>query len=213
MSTILAKVVTTGKTRLRSVYDPTCGSRLVAVARGQGSGRGWGFYGQEMTPTTYNLCRMNLIMHGVHYKKFDIKNEDTLERPGHLDRRFDAVVANPPFSAKWTASDLFLSDDRFAAYGKLAPKTKADFAFVQHMLYQVADGGTVATILPHGVLFRGSSEEHIRKHLIETENVLDAVIGLRRTSLWDEHPDVHFGLEEGKGAQGQRAVHRCERAF
>ena len=178
VSTILAKIVTTGKTRLRSVYDPTCGSGSLLLRVAKEVEEVGAFYGQEMTSTTYNLCRMNLIMHGVHYKKFDIKNEDTLERPGHLDERFDAVVANPPFSAKWNASDLFLSDDRFANYGKLAPKTKADFAFVQHMLYQVADGGTVATILPHGVLFRGSSEKHIRKHLIETENVLDAVIGL-----------------------------------
>ena len=137
VSTILAKIVTTGKTRLRSVYDPTCGSGSLLLRVAKEVEEVGAFYGQEMTPTTYNLCRMNLIMHGVHYKKFDIKNEDTLERPGHLDERFDAVVANPPFSAKWTASDLFLSDDRFAAYGKLAPKTKADFAFVQHMLYQV----------------------------------------------------------------------------
>jgi len=178
VSSILAKIVTTGKTRLRSVYDPTCGSGSLLLRVAKEVEEVGAFYGQEMTPTTYNLCRMNLIMHGVHYKKFDIKNEDTLERPQHLDERFDAVVANPPFSANWSASDLFLSDDRFANYGKLAPKTKADFAFVQHMLYQVADGGTVATVLPHGVLFRGSSEEHIRKHLIETENVLDAIIGL-----------------------------------
>lgn len=178
VSTILAKIVTTGKTRLRSVYDPTCGSGSLLLRVAKEVEEVGTFFGQEMTPTTYNLCRMNLIMHGVHFKQFDIKNEDTLERPQHLEHRFDAVVANPPFSAKWTASDLFLSDERFANYGRLAPKTKADFAFVQHMLHQVADGGTVATILPHGVLFRGSSEEHIRKHLIETENVLDAVIGL-----------------------------------
>ena len=178
VSTILAKIVTTGKTRLRSVYDPTCGSGSLLLRVAKEVEEVGAFYGQEMTPTTYNLCRMNLIMHGVHYKKFDIKNEDTLERPGHLDERFDAVVANPPFSADWSANDLFLSDDRFSSAGKLAPKKKADFAFVLHMLHQLSDNGTVATILPHGVLFRGHAEEHIRKHLIETENVLDAVIGL-----------------------------------
>jgi type I restriction enzyme M protein len=119
-----------------------------------------------------------MILHGVHYKKFDIKQEDTIENPQHLEERFEAVVANPPFSAHWSANPLFMSDDRFSQYGKLAPKTKADFAFVQHMIYQLADNGTMAVVLPHGVLFRGSSEGHIRKYLIEDRNYLDAVIGL-----------------------------------
>jgi len=121
---------------------------------------------------------MNMIMHDVHYRKFDIKNEDTLEHPQHVDERFEAVVANPPFSAKWSASPLFMSDDRFAAYGKLAPGSKADFAFVQHMVHQLADDGAMACVLPHGVLFRGGAEGHIRKVLIDEHNVLDAVIGL-----------------------------------
>ena len=136
------------------------------------------FYGQEMNPTTYNLCRMNMIMHDVHYKRFDIKNEDTLERPQHFDMRFEAIVANPPFSANWSASPLFMSDDRFSAYGKLAPSSKADFAFVQHMVHQLADNGTMAIVLPHGVLFRGGAEGHIREYLIKEKNYLDAVIGL-----------------------------------
>lgn len=121
---------------------------------------------------------MNMIMHDVHYKKFDIKNENTLEKPQHEDLRFEAIVANPPFSAKWSASPLFMSDDRFSAYGKLAPSSKADFAFVQHMLHQLADNGTMALVLPHGVLFRGAAEGHIRKYLIQDRNYLDAVIGL-----------------------------------
>jgi type I restriction enzyme M protein len=123
---------------------------------------------------------MNMIMHDVHYRKFDIRNEDTLERPApeHMEMKFDAVVANPPFSAKWSASPLFMSDDRFAAYGKLAPSSKADFAFVQHMVHQLTDDGTMACVLPHGVLFRGAAEGHIRKVLIEEKNYLDAVIGL-----------------------------------
>jgi type I restriction enzyme M protein len=136
------------------------------------------FYGQEMNPTTYNLCRMNMIMHDVHYKKFDIKNEDTLERPQHIDNRFEAIVANPPFSANWSANPLFMSDERFSNYGKLAPSSKADFAFVQHMVHQLDDNGTMAIVLPHGVLFRGAAEGHIRKYLIENCNYLDAVIGL-----------------------------------
>jgi type I restriction enzyme M protein len=117
-------------------------------------------------------------MHDVHYKRFDIKNEDTLERPQHIDQRFEAIVANPPFSANWSASPLFMTDERFSAYGKLAPSSKADFAFVQHMVHQLADNGTMAIVLPHGVLFRGGAEGHIRKYLIEDKNYLDAVIGL-----------------------------------
>ncbi len=178
VSSVLAQLVTIGKTKLKSVYDPTCGSGslLLRVAKEVKSVAA--FYGQEMNPTTYNLCRMNMIMHDIHYKRFDIKNEDTLERPQHIDQRFEAIVANPPFSAQWSASPLFMSDDRFAAYGKLAPKSKADFAFLQHMVHQLADNGTMAIVLPHGVLFRGAAEGHIRKYLIDERNYLDAVIGL-----------------------------------
>lgn len=179
VSKILAKIVTTGKNRLKSVYDPTCGSGslLLRVAREVKDVNN--FYGQEMNRTTYNLARMNMILHGVHYLKFDIKQEDTLEHPQHLnDMPFEAIVANPPFSAKWSANPLFLNDDRFSQYGKLAPSSKADFAFVQHMIYHLAENGTMAIVLPHGVLFRGAAELHIRKYLIEQKNYLDAVIGL-----------------------------------
>jgi type I restriction enzyme M protein len=178
VSIVLARLVTVGKTKLKSVYDPTCGSgslllRVAKEVKDVGT-----FYGQESNPTTYNLCRMNMIMHDVHYKKFDIKNDDTLERPQHIDMRFEAIVANPPFSSEWSASPLFMSDDRFAPYGRLAPKGTADFAFVQHMIYQLADNGTMACVLPHGVLFRGGAEGHIREYLIKEKNYLDAVIGL-----------------------------------
>lgn len=179
VSKILAKIVTTGKNRLKSVYDPTCGSGslLLRVAREVKDVNN--FYGQEMNRTTYNLARMNMILHGVHYLKFDIKQEDTLEHPQHLnDMPFEAIVANPPFSANWSANPLFLNDDRFSQYGKLAPSSKADFAFVQHMIYHLAENGTMAIVLPHGVLFRGAAELHIRKYLIEQKNYLDAVIGL-----------------------------------
>ena len=178
VSTVLAKIVTNKKSKLKSVYDPTCGSGslLLRVAREVEDVSN--FYGQELNRTTYNLARMNMIMHDVHYRKFDIKQEDTLENPQHLDMRFEAIVANPPFSAHWSANPLHMSDDRFSQYGKLAPKTKADYAFVQHMIYQLDENGTMAIVLPHGVLFRGSSEGHIRKYLIEDRNYLDAVIGL-----------------------------------
>jgi len=178
VSKILAKIVTTGKDKLKSVYDPTCGSGSLLLRVAREVEEVAGFYGQESNPTTYNLCRMNMIMHDVHYRKFDIRNEDTLERPQHKEMRFDAVVANPPFSAKWSADPLKMNDDRFAPYGKLAPGSKADFAFVQHMIYQLNEEGTMACVLPHGVLFRGAAEGHIRKYLIEEKNQLDTVIGL-----------------------------------
>ncbi len=178
VSKVLAKLVTVGKKKLKNVYDPTCGSGSLLLRVAREVKEVAGFYGQEKNPTTYNLCRMNMIMHDVHYKRFDIKNEDTLERPQHIDLRFDAIVANPPFSAKWSASPLFMTDDRFSAYGKLAPKTKADFAFLQHMIHQLDDKGTMAIVLPHGVLFRGAAEGHIREFLIKERNYLDTVIGL-----------------------------------
>ena len=178
VSTLLAKIVTQGKARLRSVYDPTCGSGSLLLRVKREVQDVDMIYGQEMNRTTYNLARMNMILHDVHFAKFDIKQEDTLIRPQHLEKRFEAVVANPPFSAKWSADPLFLQDDRFSSYGKLAPSSKADMAFVQHMLHHLDDNGTMAVVLPHGVLFRGSSEGVIRQYLIEQMNVIDTIIGL-----------------------------------
>ena len=178
VSMVLAKLVTTGKTKLKTVYDPTCGSGSLLLRVAKEVKEVSNFYGQEMNRTTYNLARMNMILHGVHYLKFDIKQEDTLEHPQHIDKQFEAIVANPPFSAQWSANPLFTSDDRFSQYGKLAPSSKADYAFVQHMIYHLAENGTMAIVLPHGALFRGGAEQHIRKYLIEDKNYLDAVIGL-----------------------------------
>ncbi len=178
VSKILAKIVSNKKTKLKSVYDPTCGSGSLLLRVSKEVDDVSSFYGQELNRTTYNLARMNMIMHDIHYRKFDIRQEDTLENPQHLDKRFEAIVANPPFSAQWSANPLHMSDDRFSQYGKLAPKSKADFAFVQHMIHHLDDNGTMAVVLPHGVLFRGSSEGHIRKYLIEDRNYLDAVMGL-----------------------------------
>ena len=178
VSMVLAKLVTTGKKKLKSVYDPTCGSGSLLLRVAKEVDEVNNFYGQELNRTTYNLARMNMILHGVHYREFDIKQEDTLETPQHIDHRFEAIVANPPFSAKWSANQLFMSDDRFSQYGKLAPKSKADFAFVQHMVHHLAENGQMAVVLPHGALFRGGAEAHIRKYLIEEKNFLDAIIGL-----------------------------------
>ena len=178
VSKVLAKIVTTGKRRLKSVYDPTCGSGSLLLRVAREVEEVSDYYGQEMNRTTYNLARMNMILHGVHYRNFDLRQEDTLEHPQHEGMRFEAVVANPPFSAHWTANKLFESDDRFSQYGRLAPSSKADFAFVQHMLHHLDENGTMAVVLPHGVLFRGAAEGEIRKYLIQERNWLDAVIGL-----------------------------------
>ncbi len=178
VSKILAQIVTTDKERLKSVYDPTCGSGSLLLRVAKEVKDVANFYGQELNRTTYNLARMNMIMHDVHYRKFDIKQEDTLEHPQHMGMKFEAIIANPPFSAHWSANAIHLTDDRFSQYGKLAPKTKADFAFVQHMIYHLDDHGTMAIVLPHGVLFRGAAEGHIREYLIKEKNYLDAVIGL-----------------------------------
>ncbi len=177
VSQILAEVVTTGKTRLRDVYDPTCGSGslLLRTAR---NGNADTIYGQEKNPTTFNLARMNMLLHGVKYKDFTIENGDTLEADAFPDREFDAVVANPPFSAQWSAAEKFNSDDRFSKAGALAPKSKADYAFILHMIHHLNDGGTLACVAPHGVLFRGNAEGKIRRYLIENKNYIDAIIGL-----------------------------------
>ena len=181
VSQILADIVTTGKTRLRSVYDPTCGSGSLLI-RAARNGRAEDIYGQEKNPTTYNLCRMNMLLHGIKFSNFKIENNDTLERDELAEYAgadgFDAVVANPPFSATWSASQKFLSDDRFSKAGVLAPKSKADYAFILHMIHHLNDGGTMACVAPHGVLFRGAAEGTIRRYLIENKNYIDAIIGL-----------------------------------
>ena len=177
VSRILAKLVTINKSKLQNVYDPTCGSGSLLLRVGKET-KVSSYYGQEFNSTKYNLARMNMLLHGVSFKHFDIKNADTLENPKHKDMKFDAIVANPPYSAQWSADNKFIEDERFSAYGKLAPKSKADFAFIQHMIFQLSDNGTMAVVLPHGVLFRGASEGTIREYLIKEKNYLDAVIGL-----------------------------------
>ena len=177
VSQILSEIVITGKTRLKNVYDPTCGSGslLLRTAR---SGNADEIFGQEKNPTTFNLARMNMLLHGVKYSDFDIQNGDTLEKDEFGDRQFDAVVANPPFSAEWSADTKFNNDDRFSKAGVLAPKSKADYAFILHMIYHLNEGGTMACVAPHGVLFRGAAEGKIRQFLIEKKNYIDAIIGL-----------------------------------
>lgn len=178
VSTLLARLVTANNKNLKSAYDPTCGSGSLLLRVKKEANQVGKIYGQELNRTTFNLARMNMILHGVHFSDFDIRQEDTLEKPQHLGLKFDAIVANPPFSSKWSANPLFMNDDRFSMYGRLAPNSKADMAFIQHMIYHLSDEGTLAVLMPHGVLFRGGAEGQIRQYLIEELNCLDAVIGL-----------------------------------
>ncbi len=174
---LLCRIACLGLTNVKSAADPTCGSgSLLLRLKNYANVRL--YYGQELTSTTYNLARMNMILRGIPYRNFNIYNGDTLEHDNFGEEHFRVQVANPPYSAKWSADNKFLEDDRFSQYGKLAPKSKADFAFVQHMVYHMDEDGRAVVLLPHGVLFRGGSEETIRKFLIENLNVLDAVIGL-----------------------------------
>lgn len=194
VSIILAKLVTQnikddGSTF--TVYDPTMGSGslLLTVRNEVPTGNRQGaihFHGQELNTVTYNLARMNLMMHGVTYNNMTLSNADTLgaDWPDGIDadgidrpRSFDAVVANPPYSAKWDNNESKLKDPRYSEYGKLAPASKADYAFILHSLYHLNNEGTMAIVLPHGVLFRGAAEGKIRQTLLE-KNYLDAVIGL-----------------------------------
>ncbi len=179
VSRLIAKIVTHGKSRIRSAYDPTCGSGSLLL-RLKDFADVVDYYGQELNPTTYNLARMNMILHGIHYRNFDIRHGDTLMDDKFGDKQFEVVVANPPFSANWksNADPTLATDERFSQYGRLAPKSYADYAFVTHMLYHLADNGAMAVVLPHGVLFRGGAEKVIRQYIIEKQNYLDAIIGL-----------------------------------
>lgn len=179
VSRLLARIVSTDKKRIKSVYDPTCGSGSLLLRIGDYA-EVLNYYGQELNPTTYNLARMNMILHGIPYHNFTIRQGDTLREDMHPDLKAEAIIANPPFSAQWKGdSDPTLAhDDRFSQYGRLAPKSAADYAFVTHMLYHLADNGTMAVVLPHGALFRSGAEGVIRKYIIEKQNYLDAVIGL-----------------------------------
>lgn len=191
VSKVLAKIVADGVEKTDEffhVYDPTMGSGSLLLTVGQElpDGTPIKYFGQELNTTTYNLARMNLMMHDVSYNNMTLNNADTLESdwPDGPDakgidrpRSFDAVVANPPYSAKWDNDETKLKDPRFNDYGRLAPASKADFAFILHSLYHLNSTGKMAIVLPHGVLFRGAAEGKIRQTLIE-KNYLDTIIGL-----------------------------------
>lgn len=179
VSDVVAKLVATGKKEVKTIYDPTCGSGSLLLKAANQFDKYSFVKGQELNVTTFNLARMNMFLHGISYSKFEIKQGNTLTNDKFMDEKFDAVVANPPFGVNWDAdASLLTKDSRFKKYGKLAPKSKGEFAFLQHMLYHLNDDGIMASVVPHGVLFRGAAEGHIRKYMIEQDNVLDAVIGL-----------------------------------
>ena len=184
-SILLARLATSGLSEVKNACDPCAGSGslLLEVKNNLQEHKVGHFYSQELNSTTYNLLRMNMLLHGVPYKQFTAYNDDTLKRDPFYENgqpiMFDIQVSNPPYSAPNSAADAaYLDDPRYAASGVLAPKSKADLQFVEHMVYHLGEDGRIAVLLPHGVLFRGGAEEKIRKYLIDGLNVLDAVIGL-----------------------------------
>ncbi len=182
---VLSKIVFSPS--MRNIYDPTCGSGslLLRAARelNKEDKANVMFYGQELGASTYNLARMNMILHDVAYDHFDIKRGDTLTNPKHIfdehgkELKMDAIVANPPFSASWNPESEIDYAERFDNQGGRVGKDKADFAFIQHMYYMLSDNGTMAVVLPHGVLFRGGKELKVRQWLLDN-NAIEAVIGL-----------------------------------
>ena len=183
VSKIISEIVAIGQEDVAPfhIYDPAMGSGslMLNIRRFVNNPQKVHYHGQELNTTTYNLARMNLILHNIEQSQMRLRNGDTLDEDWPTDEPylFNAVVMNPPYSAMWSADDKFLSDPRFERFGKLAPKSKADFAFLLHGFYHLNDKGTMGIVLPHGVLFRGSSEGTIRRTLLEM-GAIDAVIGL-----------------------------------
>jgi type I restriction enzyme M protein len=183
VSDMMARIAAIGQEdkKLFSVFDPTMGSGslMLNIRNYLNYPKSVKYHGQELNTTTFNLAKMNLILHGVDNEDIRLRNGDTLNKDWPTDEpyTFDSVVMNPPYSAKWSSDDTFLDDSRFNRYGKLAPKSKADFAFLLHGFYHLKDSGTMAIVLPHGVLFRGAAEGVIRKKLLE-DGSIDTVIGM-----------------------------------
>lgn len=183
VSELLTRIAVAGKTEVNKVYDPACGSGSLLLKAAKVLGKDavrQGFYGQEINITTYNLCRINMFLHDIDYDKFNIANEDTLINPQHWDDEpFEAIVSNPPYSIKWEGDDnpVLINDPRFSPAGVLAPKSKADLAFVMHSLSWLATNGTAAIVCFPGIMYRGGAEKKIRKYLIDN-NFIDAIIQL-----------------------------------
>ena len=183
VSELLTEIAVYGKTEINKVYDPACGSGSLLLKAAKILGKKnvrRGFFGQEINITTYNLCRINMFLHDIDYDKFDIAHGDTLTEPAHWDYEpFEAIVSNPPYSIKWDGdrNPLLINDPRFSPAGVLAPKSKADLAFIMHSLAWLATNGTAAIVCFPGVMYRGGAEKKIRKYLIDN-NFIDCVVQL-----------------------------------
>ncbi len=183
VSELLARLASWRNPNIQKVYDPACGSGSLLLKFAKTVGRenpNLKYFGQEVNPTTYNLCRINMFLHNVNFDNFDIRLEDTLLKPQHMqDAPFDAIVSNPPYSLKWEGKDnsILINDPRYAPAGVLAPKSAADLAFTMHMLWHLSEQGTAAIVEFPGVLYRGGDERKIRQYLIKN-NFVDCVIQL-----------------------------------
>ena len=183
VSELLTKLAIYGKTSVNKVYDPACGSGSLLLKAANILGMKnirQGFFGQEINLTTYNLCRINMFLHNVGYEKFNIENGDTLTEPKHWDEEpFEVIVSNPPYSTKWVGDDnpILINDQRFSPAGVLAPKSKADMAFIMHSLSWLAPNGTAAIVCFPGIMYRGGAEKKIRQYLVDN-NYVDCIIQL-----------------------------------
>ena len=183
VSELLTRIAVYGKTEVNKVYDPACGSGslLLKTAKVLGNDKvRQGFYGQEINITTYNLCRINMFLHNIGYDKFNIALGDTLEDPQHWDDEpFDVIVSNPPYSIKWAGEDnpVLINDPRFSVAGVLAPKSKADLAFILHSLAWLSSDGVASIVCFPGLLYRGGAEQKIRQYLVDN-NYIDTIIQL-----------------------------------
>ena len=183
VSELLTKISILGKEKVNKVYDPACGSGSLLLKAAKILGKEnieEGFYGQEINVTTYNLCRINMFLHNIGYEKFNIKCEDTLLNPKHdKEEPFDVIVSNPPYSIKWEGSDnpVLINDVRYSPAGVLAPKSKADLAFIMHSLSYLSASGVASIVCFPGILYRAAAEQRIRKYLIDN-NFIDAIIQL-----------------------------------
>ena len=183
VSELLARLASWNNPNINKVYDPACGSGSLLLKFAKSVGKvnpHLKYFGQEVNPTTYNLCRINMFLHNVNFDNFDIRLEDTLLKPQHMDDApFDAIVSNPPYSLKWEGKDntILINDPRYAPAGVLAPKSAADLAFTMHMLWHLSEQGTAAIVEFPGVLYRGGDEKKIRQYLVKN-NFIDTVIQL-----------------------------------
>ena len=183
VSEVLARIASHDNPNIQKVYDPACGSGSLLLKFAKTVGRlnpNLQYFGQEVNPTTYNLCRINMFLHNINFDNFDIRLDDTLLHPQHMDDApFDAIVSNPPYSLKWEGKDntILINDPRYAPAGVLAPKSAADLAFTMHMLWHLSERGTAAIVEFPGVLYRGGDEKKIRQYLI-SHNYVDCVIQL-----------------------------------